>query len=243
MMDFARRLAPAAADASHAVAALPSRFGGDSPLRDGVAAAPADAESNTQPAVDAAPPQPKAEHTATPVQRDVRISPAMTIGQLTTRDATPVGEAVAQSLSLRELRPTIGPSTETHPALRQNDIAAATNTRMTSTPERPVPAETAQATPREAAIAMPDVARSVAPIAASPIAPRSPMSEAALALRSTSPSQPPRPVIHVTIDRIEVRAPASAPSAPSPVPQRTTTSSVSLGDYLRQRTSSRGGNA
>src|SRR6185436_114901 len=51
MMDFARRLAPVAAgDATSAVAVLPSRFGGGSPLRADVSAA-TDSEPPAQPAV------------------------------------------------------------------------------------------------------------------------------------------------------------------------------------------------
>lgn len=48
----------------------------------------------------------------------------------------------------------------------------------------------------------------------------------------TRPVDTPAPIIHVTIDRLEVRAPAAA-STP-PVPRRKpATPSVSLGDYLR----------
>jgi hypothetical protein len=58
------------------------------------------------------------------------------------------------------------------------------------------------------------------------------MSARALASRPAQRSDS-RPVVHVTIDRIEVRAPA-APERPKPAPRsRATAPSVSLSDYLR----------
>lgn len=59
-----------------------------------------------------------------------------------------------------------------------------------------------------------------------------PLDPHVLAGRMVAPSQP-RPVIHVTIDRIDVRAPA--PSRPVVTPRRArTAASVSLADYLHQ---------
>lgn len=59
-----------------------------------------------------------------------------------------------------------------------------------------------------------------------------PMSEAAMAGRDELRS-PERPIVHVTIDRLEVRAQPSQKPAPEqrrrPPPEPT----VSLGDYLR----------
>jgi hypothetical protein len=59
------------------------------------------------------------------------------------------------------------------------------------------------------------------------------MSAPALAERHAAAAEP-RPVVHVTIDRIDVRAPA-APARPAAAPRaRNAAPSVSLADYLRQ---------
>jgi hypothetical protein len=69
--------------------------------------------------------------------------------------------------------------------------------------------------------------------AAPPHVPRRPMSAPALAERHAAAAEP-RPVVHVTIDRIDVRAPA-APPRPATAPRvRNAAPSVSLADYLRQ---------
>ncbi|WP_422003444.1 hypothetical protein [Reyranella sp.] len=57
-----------------------------------------------------------------------------------------------------------------------------------------------------------------------------PLSAAAVAGRTVAAVRDPAPVIHVTIDRLDVRAPARAePVRSRPRPQPT----VSLSDYLR----------
>src|SRR5262249_12749765 len=99
----------------------------------------------------------------------------------------------------------------------------------TATPVRP---------PRREAAAAPTIF--VLP-AAPPDAPTSrrdtpPLSDAAVASRVSRPEA--SPVIHVTIDRIDVRAPDVAkPAAPSK-PQRRQ-SAISLSDYLRNSSGSR----
>jgi hypothetical protein len=59
-----------------------------------------------------------------------------------------------------------------------------------------------------------------------------PLSAAAVAERKATQTNP-RPVIHVTIDRIEVRAPATTRPAARPGRTRETAPTVSLKDYLR----------
>jgi hypothetical protein len=68
------------------------------------------------------------------------------------------------------------------------------------------------------------------PVAPMPRRDTPPLSDAALATRVGKPE--PAPVVHVTIDRIDVRAPdVVKPAAPSKPPRRQPT--VSLADYLR----------
>ena len=91
-------------------------------------------------------------------------------------------------------------------------------------PGRPVPAAYSRLAQRhaapDAAIAMPPANR-----------PKAPLSEAVLAAR---PIATPAPVIHVTIDRLEVRAPAAArPAVSEPTPRRRPQPRVSLSDFLR----------
>lgn len=79
------------------------------------------------------------------------------------------------------------------------------------------------------------------PTAARPAPPKpsAPLSDQALASRSV-PVAPARPVIQVTIDRIDVRAPA-APQRPAAVKRPAQEPSVSLADYLRPGRAARGG--
>jgi len=64
---------------------------------------------------------------------------------------------------------------------------------------------------------------------------RSPLRERPMMHVSASPRAEPQPVVHVTIDRIEVRAPAAQPPAPASRPKASTPSSKSLSDYLAER--------
>jgi len=65
---------------------------------------------------------------------------------------------------------------------------------------------------------------------------RPPLRERTVAQVSAPPRSEPHPVVHVTIDRIEVRAPAARPAASAgPKSKPRTPSSKSLSDYLRER--------
>lgn len=88
--------------------------------------------------------------------------------------------------------------------------------------------------PDDAAPAQEIVGLHVAP----PVAPSRrdppPLSDAAMASRMSSPPKAP-PVVHITIDRIDVRAPdVSRPAAPSNPARRQP--AISLADYLRNST-------
>lgn len=67
-----------------------------------------------------------------------------------------------------------------------------------------------------------------------------PLSQAAVASRSVDKT-PVRPVVHVTIDRIEVRMPPAPARAAPAARYRVVPASPSLGDYLRQRSAKPGG--
>jgi hypothetical protein len=83
------------------------------------------------------------------------------------------------------------------------------------------------ARPRVTAPATPAAAQpAIAPPIANPLSPRT------VAARAQA-AEPPRPVIHVTIDRIDVRTPTAPARAPAPAKPRAAAPSVSLADYLR----------
>jgi hypothetical protein len=65
---------------------------------------------------------------------------------------------------------------------------------------------------------------------------RPPLRERTVAQVSAQPRAERQPVVHVTIDRIEVRSPAARPAASAaPKSKPRTPSSKALGDYLRER--------
>ena len=98
-----------------------------------------------------------------------------------------------------------------------------------------------QGEPKSTASADPLISNFAAtPFSALPAPPWNPMSEPALAARATH-TPPAPPVVHVTIDRIEVRAPATLPRAASAPRARPASPSVTLADYLRHRAAKPGG--
>jgi hypothetical protein len=240
MMDFARRLAPPSdANDSRAVPALPSRFEGEISLRSGpVGSAEAydqraagivasHEERPVAPAAPAAtPPRPVAVESV--VERSTPaatppMSPA-TVSQREDRmtlEGRVMEKPVVQTAHSRadpDFRPHDPPITARRPGAAPVDA-----------PERPITPMHVQARARAA----------VPLVHATPESTRRPMSDAALATR-VAPAAPPRPIVHVTIDRLEVRA---KPATPRPAPAIRThgaTPSVSLGDYLRRRTSKPG---
>lgn len=98
---------------------------------------------------------------------------------------------------------------------RESSLEWARASRIESTPTR-VDAATIPSPPRVA----------VSSSASAPLSTR------ALAARP-SPTVGQRPVVHVTIDRVEVYAPAAPAAPPPPSRSRTRPASVSLNDYLR----------
>jgi hypothetical protein len=92
--------------------------------------------------------------------------------------------------------------------------------------DNPVPPSRRDSTAASAIVVLP----AASPVAPMPRRDKSPLSDAALASRVTRPEA--APVIHVTIDRIDVRAPdLSKPAAPSKPTRRQP--AVPLAEYLR----------
>ena len=224
MMDFLRRLAPPReGDLSRAVAVLPSRFAGEVPLRS--TPAPGEAAGSFDdalPPADAQTPPPRLQRAhpapaeAVPaVQRTVLHPVPVTAAQPGTGAAAPARHAPP--------RDPMPPAQPNPPAAKVDGASAPARREAVARGEPAVP----PARPRAAASATPAATRpAIAPPIANPLSPRT------VAARAQA-AEPPRPVIHVTIDRIDVRTPAAPARAPAPAKPRAAAPSVSLADYLR----------
>jgi hypothetical protein len=238
MMDFARRLVPPpAADATRAVAVLPSRFGGESPLRSSpLATPPPESESLARQAASAM----EATQDSGP-RRDYEWKPAAEASEQRFPAITsPATREAARPEAALPLQRPLGDTGTLHPAQRQRANPPSRDSE-TGLPAHgaalniaaPEPAHLPPTTAQQVT-GLGLIAIAARPAAAQPAAVRAPLSESALAARSAQ-TQEPRPIVHVTIDRIDVRT-AAAPPRPAPqLRSRPATPSVSLGDYLRQR--------
>jgi hypothetical protein len=242
MMAFVRSLAPArAVDAGRAVAVLPSRFASDRPLRflDGPSPVVASGSSAGEAA--------RIEVRSPGPQGDELESPARSLVERPSATERP---SVDRTTSRRETTAKVrdddaGSSSGSHPPhrsadeppvltlSRRGDVGARRGgdaaPMASSAPVIQSDAVAAQARDEEPTIA--SVARSRAAHA--------PLSQAVLASRAVQAADR-RPVIHVTIERIDVRAPATS-SPPPAVKPSAAKPSVSLNEYLRTRRPSRGG--
>lgn len=72
---------------------------------------------------------------------------------------------------------------------------------------------------------------------------RPPLSDNTVAQRFSAQRPEAPAIVHVTIDRIDVRMPAAAQASQQPTPKPRAASAVALGDYLRQRDRARNGGA
>jgi hypothetical protein len=228
MMDFLRSLAPSRATApSRAVGVVPSRFEGGRPLSPAAAPMGSAWSVDVGPSEDALPPPVKADR---PISR---VPPAETRRHTTSDqsvhlEAAEAGRAASPIARPQPVRVDVAaPLTRTHAQER-------TPSHPTSQSAEPVPA------------ARPDNAaplRSPAAAVREPVTTRGqrhadggPLSTRAIEIRSASPYGQLPPVVHVTIDRIDVRAPAVADRpSPRPRPRPRASSSGSLTDYLRSR--------
>lgn len=222
MMDFARRLAPIPADdRTRAVPQLPSRFA-DASLT----------QSNLTPPVPTTASELPPANTATPSN----LAAVEHRVQLRDRATQRPEPQIAQRSS-----PALSRESNSDPALAVN--------HTTYAGAQPPPSPHHAKGPKAEGVvrtSLPNDATSL--VSANPItskiaiapfnallAPtRRPMSEPALAARAAQ-TPPAPPVVHVTIDRIEVRAPATPPRTASAPRTRPAAPSVTLTDYLRQR--------
>ncbi|MBI3529346.1 MAG: hypothetical protein HY067_15430 [Betaproteobacteria bacterium] len=224
MMDFLRRLAPPReGDRARAVAVLPSRFAGDAPLRS--ASTPSDVlvTFDDAPAPSSAQTPSPEMYTAAPERFIARTAQRAPVGPEAVDGAQPVASAPLDT-------PHVPPRESTslmRPTLRAANADAAVPTwRHDAVAHDEHAAMHAKAIAAAPAQARPD---SEPPVVAPHIV--SPLSHGAVAARA-HPAAVPRPVIHVTIDRIDVRAPA-VPSHAAPAKRASAAPSVSLADYLR----------
>ena len=226
MMDFARSLAPLRdSDLTRAVPVLPSRFGGEAPLS--TAPSPHDEPEPGSPTPTGERPRaaarPSRAGLVTEADDDRLRTHAVPAAQRS-REHTAENDRPQRLAADAELL-----AAAPAPASLRGRAAAE---RIDGAPSAASPPANTDAAPiRQAPRALAAAPRDGA---TPPRVPRRPMSAPALAERHAAAAAEPRPVVHVTIDRIDVRAPA-APARPAAAPRaRNAAPSVSLADYLRQ---------
>jgi hypothetical protein len=226
MMDFLRGLAPRRdGDSSWAAPVLPSRFSGLRPL------------SVELPGSDA-PAGVVADSAREPSPQDLRGAARMQQWQ------SPPDRPASNVVPVVAATPPDQPVPATHHHHHHERLAVERVLTPVAPPPRvggiitrpAMPAPAGQATVLRTE--MPAVeARPTRPVARRQPLPQTamvsaPLSAAAVAERKVTQINP-RPVIHVTIDRIEVRAPAGTRPAARPARTRETAPTLSLRDYLR----------
>ena len=240
MMDFVRSLAPVRNDtAGRAVPLLRSRIVQPSPISVPVTGAP-DSEPAEGDIVQTRPPLEASHRSA----RTARQSP-----EEQTHPAPGALHPRAQVTKAAGAVPETQPSFRSTPSVasRQQPVAPmplrieAVESASTRNVHADVPASLASASPRDGRVASASTTRhrqdghaSISPPARAQVSAartQAPMTATALAAR-TSPAAAAPTVIHVSIDRIDLRLPASAPVRP---PQRTRAGGVALADYLGTR--------
>ena len=241
MMDFLRGLAPAReSDTTRASAVLPSRFDSEGSLVAG-AAAPQPLEGGDdqdRPAVRLISKIPTA-------RVDTTAAPAA--GFVSRPTAVVVRSPVAVPRDRNDMSDATAP-------LREDHASPVTSVERRPVQQRPVIHEKAPETfdnARASRAAMPESPKETVrrherqneagALLRQPNVSRAPMSEAAVAQRTARSAERPA-IVHVTIDRIDVRAPATQ-SRPVATPKARPASRVSLADYLRGDTGRNGDGA
>jgi hypothetical protein len=228
MMDFLRGLAPRRdGDASWAVPVVPSRFSESRPL---LLAAPPPVHT---PGLDTEVAQPlppvMRARTAPPTSRPAHDS------------AVTEAPAPTAAIALQAARPERAQDLDVRPiVLRQPPARVITAPLVEHASASEISRRDTEPPPAARAATPLVLARVTARLAGTPAVERTdaaatvsaPLSAAALAERPAPAAAP--PVIHVTIDRIEVRAPAASRPAAAPARSRAHAASVSLTDYLRR---------
>jgi len=238
LLRFFERLAPGARQASPAVrAALPPRFApGDS----------AGALSEEAKDVAARPGEPARQRqgdvaAAAPPQAERRSEERLLSAPL----------AQSRRPSLADAPDKSRPQSAAHPldpaVLGIKDAAGNVHAEAPSRPlQRGIAARVAEADPPRAAsrsietsIESTDASFDASAWPAAEI--QAPLSEAAVAQRAAPARAEAPTVVHVNIDRVDVRMPVAPAAAPKLTPKPRGASTVSLGDYLRQRDRGRSG--
>lgn len=220
-------LALGTAPASAARPALPPRFAalpvaGPSPmLPESGPAAPASAEPSGRPVA----------------SRGPQAAPTQTVAHETSPGAAAAPRVPAPPAELHPDSPAPSPRERTLPPPPPPAASIVTVGDRRAPPPQP-PASPGElhgaSSPAEASPATTPVAVEVRPPPETPVSRAAPLSAAAVAARAVAAVRDPAPVIHVTIDRLDVRTSARAePVRSRPRPQPT----VSLSDYLRDGTS------
>ena len=230
MMDFLRGLAPTrGGDTQRAVPLLPSRFSGLRPLTIVTAEAGSDARDDVRDASSMSPSGSTLPVEARSRQSEREVSRGSSPGAAPAADVRHVTDGGAPQPTLMSSSAVVGSAVPR----RQRTIAR--NIGLVPV-EQPVvsPIATPQS---ETRAPEPHVVRESATSRNVTASISYPLSPAAVAERSVAKADA-RPVIHVTIDRIEVRAPAEPQAPPPRTPGRAR--SVSLTDYLRRPRNSGG---
>ena len=229
MMDFLRALAPSRAAANtRALPVVPSRFESERPLAHVMTTAAI--ETRAQDPAIARLPEPAREHgvewaplsddEAVTAESDERFATSPRVEQARTRSTSRPLQVRAE-VNTRDTAERAGRLRPMPPASHAIAVVRAAQTVTTS---QRVPAVT--------------IGRRVSNTEG-PSTAHGPLSSGAVAARVVPPAEI-RPVIHVTIDRIDVRAP-SGPERASSRPRPRAHSSGSLTDYLRSRQTGRPG--
>jgi hypothetical protein len=222
---FLQRLAPAFRDGTHAARpVLGPRF----------APAEALAPAPSRPAVPAAPPLGARTH-AGPLVPEQQLDGTPPQAIPAPRNDRPDDTTPLRPTAVRPaLRPGVA---ETLPAaVHRPAVALPTGRVDAAVPPVVRPSVPTAASPAKAA--PPDLTAQHVP-AALPVpetpAPTGLLSPATLAQRMPAPPPPAAPVIHVTIDRLDVRLPTPAPAPAAVIAPRRAAATLPLADYLRQR--------
>lgn len=228
MMDFLRRLAPPReGDRSRAVAVLASRFARDLPLRS--AAVPGDKTSRPEDSPAQAPEPSRAlrSQATTPQPQAVHATPRRP-ESLVSDNAAPALRKARAALARTALTLEAAPIDRPMPQVPADVILAPPRVHFANAKE----AQIAQV-PRASTAAPANPAATASPIRSAAVPTHAaPLSRQAIDARVQPVAARP-PVIHVTIDRIDIRAPA-APARPAvPARPQPVAPSVSLTDYLR----------
>jgi len=245
-MDFLRALAPHHGNARHrAVAAVRSRYEADRPMQSVPSTMAADVDGY--------------EHEVVPERPSIEASPSPVSPARLTAAYAETPEGAVRVTPGQFVLSVARPQQEPAPTDTQSAIDVPSSSKHVADALRAPVRDVVNERPRTAALVepvTPDRARRpvaspalpiVSALASAARAPEGsghegPLSRQAVLARVEQPSER-RPIVHVTIDRIDVRAPATAERAVPRTRPRPSSSNGTLTDYLRTRPPGRSGGA